>query len=149
MLLSGTTTFNDMYFFEDIVAQTAKAMGIRVVVGEALLNFSTPNCKTPEEGLKYAEELIQKWKDDPLVSVAVAPHAPYTCSAALLKSARALADKYGVMYHIHLAETVKEVNDCRKRHKMTPVEYLQNLGILNEHTIAAHCVHVTRTPGVT
>ena len=143
MLLSGTTTFNDMYFFEDIVAQTAKAMGIRVMVGECLLNFPTPNCKTPEEGLKYTEELIQKWKDDPLVSVAVAPHTPYTCSAALLKSARALADKYGVMYHIHLAETAKEVDDCRKRHKMTPVEYLRNLEILNERTIAAHCVHLT------
>ena len=143
MLLSGTTTFNDMYFFEDIVAQTAKAMGIRVTVGEGLLDFPTPNCKTPEEGLKYAEALIQKWKDDPLVSVAVAPHSPYTCSPSLLKSARALAGKYGVMCHIYLAETTKEVNDCRTKHGMTPVEYLDNLGILNERTIAAHCVHLT------
>ncbi|MCK5849467.1 MAG: amidohydrolase [Kiritimatiellae bacterium] len=143
MLLSGTTTFNDMYFFEDVVARTAREIGMRVVIGEGLIDFPTPNCKTPEEGLKYVEKLILKWRGDPLVNVAVAPHSPYTCSLSLLKSARALADKYGLMCHIHLAETVKEVNDCQKKHGMTPVEYLEKSGILNEHTIAAHCVHLT------
>jgi 5-methylthioadenosine/S-adenosylhomocysteine deaminase len=143
MLLSGTTTFNDMYFFEEIVAQTAKAMGMRAIVGEGLLGFATPSCKTPVKGLQYTEQLILKWKGDPLVNVAVAPHAPYTCSADVLTSARALADKYDVMCHIHVAETVKEIDDCRKQHGITPVEYLESLGILNERTIAAHCVHLT------
>ena len=90
MIRSGTTTFNDMYFFEDEVAKAAKEAGIRAVVGEALLDFPTPNKKTPQEGLEYTEMLIQKWRDDPLVTVAVAPHAPYTCSPEILKAAKNL-----------------------------------------------------------
>jgi 5-methylthioadenosine/S-adenosylhomocysteine deaminase len=142
MLLSGTTTFNDMYFYEEIVARTAEAAGMRAVVGECLLDFPTPNCKTPEEELKYTEELIVKWKGHPLVSVAVSPHSIYACSADMLRSARALADKHGVLYHIHVAETVKEFDDCMKEHGKTPVEYLEELGTLDERTVAAHCVHL-------
>jgi 5-methylthioadenosine/S-adenosylhomocysteine deaminase len=143
MLLSGTTTFNDMYFFEETVARAAESAGMRAVVGECLFDFPAPNCKTPEAGLRYSEALIQKWKDHPLVTPAVSPHSLYACSAKLLKSARALADKYDVPYHLHVAETVKESDDCMRQHGKTPVEYLEALGVLNERTVAAHCVHVT------
>ena len=143
MIRSGITTFNDMYFFEDEVVQAAKEAGIRAVVGECLLDFPTPNKKTPQEGLKYTEMLIQKWRDDPLITVAVAPHAPYTCSPEILKSAKNLSDKYNVPLHIHLSETEKEVNDIQKKYSLTPVEYLDSLGVLGDNVIAAHCVHLT------
>jgi 5-methylthioadenosine/S-adenosylhomocysteine deaminase len=112
-------------------------------VGECLLDFPTPNCKTPAKGLEYTEALIRKWKDHPLISVAVSPHSIYACSADVLTSARALADKYGVMYHIHLAETAKEFEECMKEHGRTPAAYLEQLETLNERTVAAHGVHLT------
>ena len=143
MIRSGTTTFNDMYFFEDEVAKAAKEAGIRAVVGEALLDFPTPNKKTPQEGLEYTEMLIQKWRDDPLITVAVAPHAPYTCSPEILKAAKNLSDKYNVRFHIHLSETEKEVNDIQEKYGLTPVGYMDSLGVLGDNVIAAHCVHLT------
>jgi 5-methylthioadenosine/S-adenosylhomocysteine deaminase len=143
MIRSGTTTFNDMYFFEDEVAKAAKEAGIRAVIGETLLDFPTPNKKTPQLGLKYTEMLIRKWRDDPLITVAVAPHAPYTCSPEVLIAAKNLSDKYNVPFHIHLSETKNEVNGIKKKYGLTPVEYLDNLGILGDNVIAAHCVHLT------
>lgn len=143
MIRSGTTTFNDMYFFEDEVAKAAKEIGIRAVVGEGLLDFPTPNKKTASEGLDYTEMLIKKWRNDPLITVAVAPHSPYTCSAELLKSAKNLSDKYGVPLHIHVSETEQELNDSRNKHGLTPFEYLDSLGFLGDNVIAAHSVHLT------
>jgi 5-methylthioadenosine/S-adenosylhomocysteine deaminase len=144
MIRSGTTTFNDMYFFEDEVAKVAKEIGIRAVVGEGIIDFPTPNNKTPEKGLEYTEKLIQKWQNDPLITVAVACHAPYTCSPDLLKKTKALSDKYGVPYHIHVSETKTEVDDIQKKYGFTPVGYLENLGILDDNVIAAHAVHLTK-----
>jgi 5-methylthioadenosine/S-adenosylhomocysteine deaminase len=143
MISSGTTTFNDMYFFEDDVAQVAKEAGIRVVAGETLFDGPTPNSKTPEEGLKYTEELIKKYSGDRLVTVAIAPHAPFTCSRELLKKAADLSKKYNSPLHIHLAETKDEVNNIVERYAMRPVEYLDDAGILTNRTIAAHSIQVT------
>jgi 5-methylthioadenosine/S-adenosylhomocysteine deaminase len=143
MIRSGTTTFNDMYFFEDEVAKAAKEAGIRAVVGEALFDFPTPNKKTPQEGLEYTEMLIRKWRDDPLITVSMAPHAPFTCSPEVLKAAKNFSDKYNVPLHIHLSETEKEVNYIQKKYDLTPVKYLDSLGVLGDNVIAAHCVHLT------
>lgn len=143
MIRSGTTTFNDMYFFEDEVAEVAKEAGIRVIIGEGLLDAPTPNSKNPDVGLAYTEELIKKYKGDRLITVAVAPHAPYTCSGELLKKAQSLSKKYDVPLHIHLAETQYEVKSITERYKMRPVEYLDSLGLLTDKTIAAHCIQVT------
>ena len=115
MLLSGTTTFNDMYFFEDVVAQVAKNTGMRAVVGEAVLGFPTPSSKTPAQSLKHAKKLYLKWKTDPLITAAIAPQSQYTCTGEDLQAARKLADKYGMIYHIHLSETAQSVKDCRKK----------------------------------
>ena len=93
MIKSGTTTFCDMYIFEDEVARAAKEAGMRCLVGEVLFDFPSPNFQTPEEGLKYTEFLIQKWADDPLVNIFVEPHALYTCSLNLLRESKKLADK--------------------------------------------------------
>jgi len=143
MIRSGTTTFNDMYYFEDEVAQAAKQVGIRAIIGEVLLNFPTPNKKTSAEGLAYTRMLIEKWKNDPLISVAVAPHSLLTCSAELLQEAKDISDTYDIPLHIHLSET-QGFQNIQNKYNITPTQYLHGLKILNKKTIAAHCVHLTQ-----
>jgi 5-methylthioadenosine/S-adenosylhomocysteine deaminase len=138
MIKSGTTVFCDMYFAEGSAAESVNEVGIRAVLGEGLLDFPTPISKNPEEGLKNSENFIRDWLGDELVTPAVAPHAPYTCSAELLKKAKELADKYGVLLHIHLAEENWEVEKIKAEQGMSPVEYLDSLGFLDEKTSAAH-----------
>ena len=142
MILSGTTTFCDMYLFEDEVAEAAQVAGMRCVVGEVLYDFPSPNYGPIEEGLKYTESLIRKWQGHPLVSIAVEPHAVYTCSPDLLISANALAKKYGVPLIIHVAETASEIEEVRKKYGKKPFEHLESLGVLGPHLIADHCVHL-------
>jgi 5-methylthioadenosine/S-adenosylhomocysteine deaminase len=142
MIHSGITTFNDMYFFEDEVAKAANDASIRAVVSETLMDGETVNSKSPEEGLAYSEWLIRKWQNNDLVKVGVAPHAPYTASDNLLVKAKKLANKYGVIYHIHLAETKNEFDSIKREHSASPVEYLDSLGVLDELTMAAHVVHL-------
>lgn len=143
MIRSGTTTFNDMYLFENEVAEVAREAGIRAVVGEGLLDFPTPNKQTPQEGLQYTEWLIEKWRHEPLIKVAVAPHSCYACSPEVLKAAKTISEKYLVPFHIHLSETKKEAEDMRKKYGLTPVAYLESLDVLGDAVIAAHCIHLT------
>ncbi len=142
MILSGTTTFCDMYLFEDEVAKAAKKAEMRCLVGEVLYDFDSPNYGTIEKGFEYSESLIKKWKNDPLVSIAVEPHSLFTCSPDLLQQANALALKYSVPLITHLAETLSELHDIKERYGRTPVEHLQALGMLGPHLIADHCVHL-------
>jgi len=143
MIRCGTTTINDMYFFADEVAWAAKQVGIRAVLAEGLLDFPTPSIPNPDQGISHTEKLIQKWQGDRLITIAVATHSPYTCSAALLKNSRELSRKYGAPLHIHVAETKQEVEDLVSKTGMTPVVYLNSLDFLGENVIAVHCVHLT------
>jgi 5-methylthioadenosine/S-adenosylhomocysteine deaminase len=140
MLLSGTTTFCDMYLFADAVAKTAAACGIRAVVGEVLYDFPSPNYGPPEAGLKFSEGLCRAWQGHPLIRVAIQPHAVYTCSPELLQQCGELADKYDTRLIIHLSETPREVEDCKKRYGATPVAHLQRLGLLTPRLLGDHCV---------
>ncbi len=142
MIMSGTTTFCDMYLFEEEVAKVAREVGMRCLVGEVLYDFNSPNYGPIEKGLEYTESLIQKWKDDPLVSIAVEPHSLYTCSPELLTAANRLALKYNVPLIIHVAETLSEVAEVKKNYGKGPFEYLYSLGLLGPHLIADHCVHL-------
>ena len=142
MILSGTTTFCDMYLFEEEVARAAKEAGMRSLVGEVLYDFDSPNYGPIENGLRYTESLINTWQDDPLVSIAVEPHSLFTCSPDLLIATHELATKYNVPLIIHLAETASELEDVKKRYGKRPVDHLQSLGILGPHLIADHCVHI-------
>jgi 5-methylthioadenosine/S-adenosylhomocysteine deaminase len=142
MILSGTTTFCDMYLFEEEVARAAKKAGMRSLVGEVLYDFDSPNYGSVENGLNYTESLIDRWKDDPLVSIAVEPHSLFTCSPDLLSAANELALRHHVPLIIHLAETLSEVDEVKKRYGNGPVEHLRSLGILGPHLIADHCVHL-------
>ena len=142
MIMSGTTTFCDMYLFEDEVARAAKEAGMRSLVGEVLYDFDSPNYGPIENGLKYTEDLIHKWQGDPLVSIAVEPHSLFTCSPELLSRTHRLALKYNVPLIIHLAETRSELDEVRNRYGKGPVEHLESLGLLGPHLIADHCVHL-------
>ena len=143
MILSGTTTFCDMYLFEDKVAEAAKLTGIRAVVGEVLFDFPSPNVKSHKEGLEYTEWLINKWIRDPLITPAVEPHAVYTCSPEFLMDTKRLSDKYGVPLIIHLSESESEVKEVKKKYGKSPVCLLDSIGFLGKNLIADHCVCLT------
>ncbi|HEV2689034.1 MAG TPA: amidohydrolase family protein [Bryobacteraceae bacterium] len=140
MMLSGTTTYVDMYYFEDRVAQATKEAGMRGVLGETILRFKSPDSATPQDALKLTEKFLQQYKGDPLIVAAPAPHAIYTNDDATLKAARQLADKYKVPLVIHLSETKKENDDCQRARGMSPTQLLASLGVLNGPTIGAHGV---------
>lgn len=142
MIYSGTTTFCDMYLFEDKVASASQKSGMRSLVGEVLYDFPSPNYGSIEKGFAYTEYLIQKWKDDPLVSIAVEPHALYTCSPELLQTAHAISMRHNVPLITHLAETHTELAEIQRRYGKSPVAHLESLGLLGPHLIADHCVHL-------
>ncbi len=140
MIRGGTTTFCDMYYFEDAIAdETAKA-GVRGVLGETIIDFPVPDNKTNAEAMAYVERFINKWKNNSLVIPAIAPHAPYTVSTEHLLAIKKLSDKLNAPVVIHVAETQTEVSDISKRYGARPVSYLAKIGFLNERTIAAHVV---------
>lgn len=143
MILSGTTCFSDMYLFEDAVATAAKNSGIRAVVGEVLFDFPSPNYGPIEKGFEYTEMLIRKWKNDPLVTIAVEPHSPYLCSPELLRKASGLALENNIPLITHLSETKSEVNQIQKQYGKTPVRHMADLGVLTSNLLACHCVVLT------
>ena len=142
MLQGGTTTFTDMYYFEDVIAETTKECGMRGVLGETIIGFPVADAKTPADGLRYAEKFIQRFRGDSLIVPAVAPHALYTNSDETLKAARALANKYNVPLLIHVSETKKENDDEMASRHDTPTKHLDSMGVFAGPTVAAHCVWV-------
>jgi len=142
MLLGGTTTFTDMYYFEDVVAEVAKEAGMRGVLGETIIKFPVADNKTPADALAFTEKYLTRFRNDPLVVAAVAPHALYTNSDETLIAARALANKYNAPLVIHLSETKQENDDSLAARHMTPTKVLDSLGVLTGRTVAAHCVWV-------
>jgi 5-methylthioadenosine/S-adenosylhomocysteine deaminase len=138
MVLDGTTTFTDMYYFEDTLAETTREAGLRGVLGETIIGFPAPDYKTPQAALAATERYIRKFKGDPLIVPAVAPHSVYTLTDEPLKACGALASKYGVPLLIHLSETRKENEDLLAKRHLTPTQLLDTLGVLNGRTVAAH-----------
>lgn len=144
MLSGGVTCFADMYFFEEQVARAATDIGIRAVLGEALLDFPSPHAKTPQEGLAIQRAINERYEESPWAWGIVMAHAPYSCSAGVIQDAKALADEQGLQFDIHLAETEEEVREIAdKSGGLTPVGYLDSLGVLDRHTTGAHGVHLT------
>lgn len=139
---SGITTFNDMYYFEEDVAQAAADSGMRAVCGQTVMKFPAPDAASYEDSLQMAREFIQKWKDHPLITPAVAPHAPYTCTADILQATAELAREFDVPLHTHLSETAFEVENMRNENGMPVIPYVKKQGLLDAKLIAAHCVHV-------
>lgn len=137
MLETGTTTFNDMYFHMESVADAVEDTGIRAVLSKGLTDIED------KADMYGAEDLIREYAGHDTIDIGVAPHSVYTCSEDLLLNAKELAEKYDTLYHIHLSETEKENNDMLEERGMTPTEYLDELGILDEKVIAAHGTHLT------
>lgn len=140
MIQSGTTAFCDMYFFMEEVAKALEESGIRGVLTRGLIEEQGKN----EEKLKETRELFENWhgKGNGRIKVMVAPHAPYTCSPDFLMECLKLAKELNTGIHIHLSETKKEVEDSFKNFGKSPIKHVYDLGLLDVHTIAAHCVHV-------
>jgi len=143
MIQSGTTTFTDMYYFEEEVAAATKAAGLRGVLGQTVIQFPVADAKTPADALVRAEAFIKTFKDDPLITPAVAPHAMYTLDGPTLKAARELSKRYNVPTLIHLAETKDEIQAAQERYKASPVAYLDSLGFLGPGVLGAHGVWVS------
>ena len=139
---SGVTTFADMYYFEDAVAEETKAAGMRGVLGETFIDFPAPDNKNEAAMLAYTETFLKKWQGDPLIHAAVAPHSIYTCSQKTLQDASALARKYHAPILIHTAEMKKEWEDSEKQNGMSPVQYLDKIGVLGPDVVSAHCIFV-------
>jgi len=139
---SGITTFNDMYYFEEDVAKAAAEAGMRAVCGQTVMKFPAPDAASYEDSLAMARDFIQRWKDHPLIVPAVAPHAPYTCTAEILRATAELAKEFDVPLHTHLAETAFEVDNMRNDNGMPVIPYVKKQGLLDTKLIAAHCVHV-------
>ena len=143
MALSGTTTFTDMYYFEDTVAEVTKQAGLRGILGETVIGFPAPDYRTPQASLAATEKLFKQYANDPLIIPAVAPHAIYTVPNDVLKAARALANRYQKPLEIHLSETKTEFDEALAKRKMTPTGALESLGVLTGWTVAAHGVWLT------
>lgn len=140
MIASGTTTFADMYYFEADIADETRIAGLRGVLGETVLDFPAPDNKTWDEAIAYTRAFIGQYRNDPLITAAIAPHAPYTVSAEHLRQVRALASELGAPILIHVAETKDEVKQIREKSGSSPVQYLESLGLLGDDVVAAHGV---------
>ena len=143
MIESGTTTFADMYYFEEEIAKTTVEAGLRGVLGETIIQFPVADARTPADALARAERFIKEFKDNGLVVPAVAPHALYTNDNTTLVASAELGRRYGVPVLIHFAETEDEVRGAREQFKMTPVAYLESIGFWGPRTLGAHGIWVT------
>jgi len=140
MIRGGTTTYCDMYYFEDAIAEETSRAGVRAVLGETIIDFPVADNKTNAEAMAYVEKFVSHWKGNDLIVPAIAPHAPYTVSEDHLKAAKAFSDRTGAPIVTHVAETKREVDDSVKAKGASPVAYLDRIGFLNDRVIAAHVV---------
>lgn len=143
MIRGGTTTYCDMYYFEDAIADETARAGVRGVLGETVIDFPVADNKTNAEAMAYVEKFVARWKGSELIVPAIAPHAPYTVSEEHLKAVRAFSDRTGAPIVTHISETKREVDDSIKAKAATPVDYLARIGFLNDRVIAAHVVWPT------
>ena len=138
---NGIAAFMDMYFYQDEVARACEEMNMPVVLGEGLIDLKGQEAF--DRDLKETERLLEKYKNHPFIKVSVAPHSPYTVNKDNLIKAKELARKYNTIYQLHVAETKEEVDNSIKEHNLTPVEYLESIGVLDEKTVLIHCVWLT------
>ena len=143
MIKSGTTTFSDMYFHMPQVAKAVAESGIRAVLARGMAGVA-PNA---EQALTESEDFFRQYHNtaDGRITVMLGPHAPYTCPPEYLKRVVTLAQRLGAEIHIHLSETLGEVNECKKQYGKSPIELMKELGVLDCGVLAAHCVHVSNS----
>ncbi len=138
MLRSGTTCFNDMYFFPDVVAEVARNIGIRASIGLIQIDFPTAWAQTPEDYFRRGLELHDEVKNWDLITTAFAPHAPYSVSDKPLIKIQTLADELDMPIHMHVHETEHEIRTSIEHFRMRPLERLSRLGLLTDRLLAVH-----------
>lgn len=141
LLLSGVTTLFDMYYYEDETAKTVEEMGIRAILGETVIE---PDRDKNNQDFDVMEAFLGNWKGHPLITPAIAPHGTNTCSAENLDKCRRLSEKYQVPLTIHAAEMDYEMDYFRNQYHMSPIEFLNNINFLNEHTVLSHCIQTSQ-----
>jgi 5-methylthioadenosine/S-adenosylhomocysteine deaminase len=142
MLRGGITCFNDMYFFPQAALEAALACGMRSVHGLIVIEFPSAYASDPADYLRKGLAVRDRYRDEPLVSFTLAPHAPYTVSDASFRQIAILAAELDVPVHVHLHETRDEIERSLSEHGMRPIERLRRLGLLAPNLIAVHCVHL-------
>ncbi len=143
MISSGTTSYLDMYFFEDAIAKVTERVGMRGFLGFSLIDFDTPEYEAGEL-ISQCEQFIRRWKNNPLISPIIAPHSTYTCKPETLQNALEIATRHHVPLHTHCSETRDEVYGMEKKYGVRPVEQLKKYGLLQKGTILAHCGWITK-----
>lgn len=144
MLLSGVTTFCDMYYFENEVAKAVNGLGIRGVLGETIVNFPAPDSSVAYGGINYSIDFIQNWLNDELIIPAIAPHAPYTNDDKNLIKAYEISKMYNVPLIMHVAEMDFEYKQCMEQFGKSPVQHLNDIGILDDKFVGAHMVLIDK-----
>lgn len=143
MAKSGVTTMVDMYLYEESAAEAVKEIGLRGIMTQNIIKYPTADGEDAQAKIDLAIEFIEKYKDDELITPGFGPHAPHTVNTEDLERIRDLSEQYNLPVSMHVAETEKEFNDFESNYSMTPVEYLDSIGMLNERFIAAHAIFVT------
>jgi 5-methylthioadenosine/S-adenosylhomocysteine deaminase len=142
MLRSGTTCFCDGYFYEEAAAEAVLKLGLRAILAEGIVDFPTPDVPNPETNIENGKNYLERSPSSPLITSTLFCHSAYTCNPETLKKTHDLCRHYSVPFLIHLAETEEEVQEINKRYGTSPVQHLANVGVLDEGTVAAHCVWV-------
>ena len=140
MIATGTTTFTDMYYFEETAAEVVHRAGMRAILGDTVIGFAAPDHDTPQASLAALDGFIQRWKSHPRVTPAVAPHAPFTVAPEILRACAELARRHAVPLLIHLAETAEEVDQIKERYALSPTAHLQAIGFWGPRAVGAHAV---------
>ncbi|EJY0882285.1 amidohydrolase [Vibrio cholerae] len=143
MLKGGVTTYADMYYFEDEVAKTVDKIGMRAVLGQSVIQFPVADAKNADEGIQYALNFIEQYKNHPRITPAFAPHAPYTNTTETLQKIAKLSLEKQVPVLIHLAESDREQEKIAERaNGLSPVQYMHQIGALNANLVGAHMILV-------
>lgn len=143
MIKGGTTTFNDMYFYPNATAEVIQNIGIRANIGLVVLDFPTNYASDPQEYLNKGLQFRDDWRDFKLISTSLAPHAPYSVSNKTFELINTYAEQLDLTIHTHLHETIDEIDESKKQFGITPIERLNDIGLLSPKLMAAHCVHLS------
>lgn len=138
MLRSGTTCFNDNYFFPDVTAEVAVAAGMRCVIGMPVIGFPTPWAETEDEYFRRGLEVQQRFIGEPLVRMTFAPHAPYSVGDEAFRRIARLAEELDIPVHLHLLEAPGEIEASREAHGLHPLDRMESLGLLGPRLLAVH-----------
>ena len=144
LIRSGVTSFADMYYYEDDIAEVTAQAGLRALCAQSVMKFPSPDAKSYEDSLAYTRKFIERWKGHPLIVPGIAPHAPYTCTDEILQACSALAVEYDVPLHIHLSETAQEVENMREAEGIPVIPYVKKQNLFDAKVLAAHCVHIDK-----